>query len=68
MSGRCYCCNKKLSEYELTLRNANTGDFVDTCVRCLDGLGIPLIGRDDLDMFEDVSDDVQDSREEDDEY
>ena len=65
MSGRCDCCNAKLSSYELTLRHANTGEFLGTCIKCLDGLDIPTLGRDDL--VEDCSteDEVFDNGDED---
>jgi len=45
---RCDCCNKKLSPYESTLRHAESRAFLDTCLSCLDGLGIPYVGRSDL--------------------
>ncbi len=45
---RCECCNKKLNEYEMTLRHLHTDEFLNTCMKCLDGLGIPMKGRDDL--------------------
>ena len=61
MSGRCDCCNAKLSEYEMTLRHAATGEFIGTCLKCLDGLNIPTFGRDDLDQFESVEDEVFDN-------
>lgn len=51
---RCDCCNKKLSEFESTLRHAITGEFLNTCVKCLDGLGIPTLEREDLKLQERV--------------
>ena len=45
---RCYCCDKALSDYEATLRHAETKEFLDTCVKCLKGLSIPAVGREDL--------------------
>lgn len=44
----CDCCPKILSDYEATLKSANTGEYLNTCVKCLKGLSIPTIGRDDL--------------------
>lgn len=32
---RCLCCNEALTDYESTLRNAQTGNFIDTCIECL---------------------------------
>jgi hypothetical protein len=46
---RCICCDRNLSDYESTLRHAETLEFLDTCNKCLAGLNIPTIGRSDLD-------------------
>ena len=32
---KCTCCNKALSDYEATLRHAETKEFLDTCSECL---------------------------------
>ena len=32
---RCMCCNKNLSDFEATRRNAETGRFIDLCSKCL---------------------------------
>lgn len=53
---RCYCCNRALNDYESTLRNATTGEYLDTCMKCLDGLDIDVVGRDDLAQFEEMED------------
>ena len=49
---RCICCDKRLSEYELTLRHAMTNEFMDTCMDCLSEIAesVPLMvkGRKDL--------------------
>lgn len=45
---RCDCCNRKLNDYETTLRHTHTGEFLNTCMKCIDGLGIPYTGREDL--------------------
>jgi hypothetical protein len=64
---RCCCCDRNLSDFESTLRHAITGEFLDTCNRCLAGLGIPSVGREDLDNFPpDDEVDIQDSQEYDD--
>jgi hypothetical protein len=31
----CTCCNKVLSDYEATLKHAETGEYLDTCTECL---------------------------------
>lgn len=49
---RCSCCNKKLSDYETTLKHAMTGAYLDTCVDCLSEIAsdvpMPVKGRKDL--------------------
>ena len=40
---RCCCCNKNLSNYESTLKSASTGDYLDMCRKCLDGLNIKTL-------------------------
>jgi hypothetical protein len=40
---RCSCCNRNLSDYESTLRSATTGDYLDTCKKCLQDLNIPTL-------------------------
>ncbi len=32
---RCGCCNKRLSDYETTLKHAETGEYLDLCMGCL---------------------------------
>jgi hypothetical protein len=32
---KCYCCGKVLSDYEATLKHAETGEYLDTCTECL---------------------------------
>lgn len=56
---RCTCCNKNLNDYETTLRKAETGEFLDTCLKCLDGLGINTIGRKDLNPFDYIDDEYE---------
>jgi hypothetical protein len=35
---RCVMCNTRLSDKESTLKHPVTGDYLDTCFRCLPGL------------------------------
>ena len=51
---RCSCCNRALNDYESTLKSAQTGDYLDTCMKCLDGLEIETLGREDLSAYADV--------------
>jgi hypothetical protein len=54
---RCVCCNRNLNDYESTLRHGETGEFLDTCTKCLKDINVPTRGRGDLNPFE-SSDDV----------
>lgn len=40
---RCQCCNKNLNDWESTLKSAVTGDYLDTCKKCLKSLGIETL-------------------------
>jgi len=53
---RCVCCNRNLSDYESTLRHAETNEFLDTCMKCLKDLPIPTKGRSDLNKHETMED------------
>lgn len=53
---RCDCCNKLLNDFEATRRSAVSGDYLNTCNKCLKGLGIPTIDRADLNPTEFVED------------
>ena len=62
---RCSCCNRALNDYESTLRSVQTGDFLDTCMNCLQDLDIDTVGREDLNWFEEAEDDDSVTEEED---
>ena len=59
---RCDCCNKKLTDYETSLKSVSSDEYLNTCTGCLIGLGISvkgngtLINKHDIDI-DDVSDD-----------
>jgi hypothetical protein len=57
---RCDCCGRNLSDYESTLRHAETKVFLDTCLKCLEDLDIPVKGRKDLLKTQDVNDNSDD--------
>jgi len=54
---KCYCCDRNLNDYESTLKHSNTGEYLDMCMTCLDGLEIPTTGRKDLNKREVPEDD-----------
>lgn len=37
---RCYCCDRNLSDMESVLKHPTTGEFLDTCRKCLKEIGI----------------------------
>ena len=45
---RCDCCDRALTDFESTLRHKTSGEFLNTCLKCLDGLGIKYVGRTEL--------------------
>ena len=52
---RCKACNIELTDFEATLRCANTGEFVDVCVACLNAADDENYnGRGDLRSIADV--------------
>lgn len=57
---KCSCCNKRLSDYETTLKHAVTGAYLDTCLDCLSEIShdvhIPVKARKDLVHELDVND------------
>jgi len=42
---RCDCCNRALSDYECSLKSVATDAYMNTCVKCLTGLQIPVKGN-----------------------
>ena len=48
---RCSCCNRNLSDYESVLKHPVTGDYLDTCNKCL--AQIPEITPIEPDYIED---------------
>ncbi len=41
----CDCCDKLLTDWEISLRSVATGAFMNTCSKCLEGLHIPVKGN-----------------------
>lgn len=48
----CRCCDKLLSDFESTRKNADTGEYLDMCNKCFEESGLSslvnLIERQDL--------------------
>lgn len=67
---RCSCCNRKLSDYETTLKHAVTGEYLDTCLDCLSEIAhdvpMPVKARKDLIANMDIQKEVDELSE--DEY
>lgn len=45
---RCIICDRSLSDYEATLKDKYTGEFKDTCHRCLGTGGRELTPHEEL--------------------
>lgn len=64
---RCFCCNKRLSDYETTLKHAVTGAYLDTCLDCLSEIAhdvpMPVKARKDLIPDMDIDRDVDELTE-----
>lgn len=59
----CDCCDKVLTDYEATLRYVSTEEFVNTCLKCLEGLNIevkgnPALKRKKDEAVEEIGEDV----------
>ena len=59
---RCSCCNKRLSDYETTLKHGVTGEYLDTCMDCLSDIAhdvpLPVKARKDLIADMDIHEEV----------
>jgi hypothetical protein len=56
---RCSVCNRILNDFESTLRHSDTKEFLDTCMKCLDGLDIPMQGRSDLSPYDTLEEEYE---------
>lgn len=57
---RCLSCNRRLSEYDATVKYASSGEFLDLCRNCRRDIpsNVLLIERADLASNESPHDDV----------
>lgn len=67
---RCNCCNAILSDFEATIKTANTNHYMDICRKCYSTIedDVPIIIREDLEDevgmdFADYIDTLQTSKE-----
>lgn len=67
---RCSCCDRRLSDYETTLKHGETGQYLDTCLDCLSEIAhdvpMPVKARKDLVPDMDIHSDIDELSE--DEY
>ena len=58
----CRACDRLLTEYQATLKNAVTGQYMDLCKVCLEDIKpfVKLIDRKDLITEADLDDDPED--------
>jgi hypothetical protein len=52
---RCVICDVLLSDFEATRKHADTGEYLDTCNKCLSYTKIPTIDNYDLADNEDIA-------------
>ncbi len=46
---KCIVCNATLTDYESSLRHAETSAYLDTCMECVKAIGnIPVKGKNEL--------------------
>lgn len=59
----CRACDKLLTEYQSTLKNAVTGQYMDLCKVCLEDIKpfVKLIDRKDLITEADLDDEPEDN-------
>ncbi len=57
---RCDCCNKNLNDYESTAKHAITGQYLNTCRKCLADTGIPVMGNSNFNKDEEMLDEIED--------
>ncbi len=64
---RCTACDKRLSDYETTLKHAETGQYLDLCMDCLSEIArqvpMPVKGRKDLIHSMDTNEEVDELTE-----
>jgi hypothetical protein len=64
---RCIACDKRLSDYETTLKHAETGHYLDLCMDCLSEIArqvpMPVKGRKDLIHSMDTQEEVDELTE-----
>lgn len=54
----CDCCDTLLSDYECSIKHQMEGHYLNTCLKCLQGLGIPFVGNNTLSRKPISSEDV----------
>lgn len=64
---RCDCCNVNLSDYESVLKHPETGQYLDTCLVCLEDTGITPIAPSNIPPQHGWDDEVEYTTEDDDE-
>lgn len=52
---RCVICDVLLSDFEATRKHADTGEYLDTCSKCMSYTKIPTIDNFDLADSEDLA-------------
>lgn len=52
---KCVICDVLLSDFEATRKHADTGEYLDTCSKCLSYINIPTVDNLELMDNEDIN-------------
>ncbi len=50
---RCICCDKRLSDFESTRKNINTGEYLDMCNKCYATIDKQVLAYERYDLQDD---------------
>lgn len=42
---RCECCNTELTEYESSIKGKHSGEYLNSCIKCIKTMDISYIGN-----------------------
>lgn len=57
---RCDCCDTVLTDYEASIKSVKSGDYLNTCKKCLKGLSIDYKGNRNLQNRREILDEEDD--------
>lgn len=42
---RCSCCDKLLTDFESSVKSVATGEYLDSCIKCIRAANIQYVGN-----------------------